>query len=61
MEKCMFLVYSGVILEYIVSKGGKLLDLKKISTIMNIPTLKMPKDIMFSMGWPSFTNVSSRT
>jgi hypothetical protein len=45
MEKCMFLVYSGVILEYIVSKGGKLLHLKKISTIMNIPTLKMPKDI----------------
>jgi hypothetical protein len=41
----MFLVYLGVILRYIVSKARKLHDLKKFLAIMNMPALKMPKDI----------------
>lgn len=41
-KKCMFLVHLGIIL---VSKEGKLLDSKKISTIVHMPTLKTPKDI----------------
>jgi hypothetical protein len=36
----MFLVYSGVILGYLVSKVGKLPDVKKILTIMNMLALK---------------------
>lgn len=44
-KKCMFLVYSNVILGYIVSKEGKLLSPKKISTIVNMPLLETPKDI----------------
>ncbi len=44
-KKCMFLVYSGVILGYIVFKVGKLPNSKTISVIVNIPTSKTPKDI----------------
>jgi hypothetical protein len=29
-EKCVFMVYSGLILGFIVSKEGKILDLKKV-------------------------------
>jgi hypothetical protein len=36
-EKCMFLVHSSVILGYVVSKEGKLPDLKKFSTIVHMP------------------------
>jgi hypothetical protein len=41
----MFLVYSGVTFGYVVSKAGKLFDLKKISAIVNLPTPKTPKDV----------------
>jgi hypothetical protein len=37
LEKCRFLVFSYVILGYIVSKEGKLPDPKKITTIVNMP------------------------
>ncbi len=44
-KKCMFLVYSGVTFGYVVSKAGKLFDLKKISAIVNLPPPKTLKDI----------------
>ncbi len=44
-EKCMFLVYSGVIFGYVVSKVGKLPDSKKILVIVNLLAPKTPKDI----------------
>jgi hypothetical protein len=44
-KKCMFLVYSRVILGYIVFKVGKLPNPKTISVIVNIPASKTPKDI----------------
>jgi hypothetical protein len=45
LEKCMFMVFSGVILSYIVFKEGKLLDPKNIVTIVNMLELKTPKNI----------------
>jgi hypothetical protein len=42
-EKCMFLVYLGVILGYMVFKAKRLSNLKKISVIMPAP--KTPRDI----------------
>jgi hypothetical protein len=48
----MFLVFSSVIFGYIVLKEGKLLDLKKITTIVNMPISKTPKDI------PIFNNMA---
>jgi hypothetical protein len=44
-NKFMFLVYARVILGYIMSKEGKLSDLKKFFAIMNMPPPKIPKDI----------------
>jgi hypothetical protein len=44
------LVYLGVILGYMISKAGKLPDPEKLLVIMNMTTLKTPKDIKFSMG-----------
>jgi hypothetical protein len=57
----MFMVYFRVILGYIVSQEGNLLDLKKISTIVNIPQLKTPKDIKVSTEWLNFNGVSFET
>jgi hypothetical protein len=58
LEKCMFLVFSSVILGYIMSKEGKLPDPKKIATIVN---MKPWKTFKFSTTWLSFTDVSSGT
>jgi hypothetical protein len=41
----MFLMHLGVILGYVVSKEGKLLDSKKQSAIVHMITPKTPKDI----------------
>jgi hypothetical protein len=46
----MFLVYLGVILGNVVSKVGKITLFEKILTIMNMPTLKMPKGIQVFNG-----------
>lgn len=54
LEKCMFLVYLGVILGYVVSKARKLSDLKNISVIMNMLTPKTPKDIQVLNGMALF-------
>jgi hypothetical protein len=48
LDKCMFLVYSKVILGYIVSQEGKLPNPKKILIIINMPRLKTSKDIQVS-------------
>jgi hypothetical protein len=49
-KKCMFMVFSKVILGYIVSKEGKLLGPKKISAIINMLVPKTPKDIQVFNG-----------
>ncbi len=38
-KKCAFMVFSGMILGFIISKEGKLLDPKKIQGIVNMPPL----------------------
>jgi len=42
LDKCAFMVFSGMILGFIVSKEGKLLNPKKIKTIINMPPPKNP-------------------
>ncbi len=44
-EKCMFLVHLSIILGYVVSKESKLPDLKRLSAIVHMSTLKTPKEI----------------
>jgi hypothetical protein len=66
LKKCMFFAHSGVILGYVVSKEGKLLDPKKISTIVHKPAPKTPKEYirvfngMAQLLWPNTISVSSR-
>jgi hypothetical protein len=43
-------MHLSLILGYMVSKGSKSLDLKKISAIVHMPTLKTPKDIQVFHG-----------
>jgi hypothetical protein len=53
-EKCMFLEHSSVVLGYVVSKEGKLPDLKKILAIVHMPTPKTPKDNMVFNGMAQY-------
>ncbi len=53
-EKCMFLVHLGVIFGYMVSKEGKLPNLKKNLVIVHMPTLKTPKDIQVFNGMAQY-------
>jgi hypothetical protein len=53
-KKCIFLVYSRVILGYIVSNARKLSDLKKISIVVNIFISKTRKDICVFNGMAQF-------
>ncbi len=53
-KKCMFLVYSRVILGHVVSKARKSSDPKKISIIVNMPSPKTPKHIQVFNGMAQF-------
>jgi hypothetical protein len=44
----------NVILGYVVSKEGKLPDLKKILVVVHMPTPKTPKDIMVFNGMAQY-------
>jgi hypothetical protein len=41
-NKCAFMVFSRLILGFIVSKEGKILDLKKVQVIVNMPVPTNP-------------------
>ena len=53
-EKCMFFVFSGVILGYIVSKHGKFPDPKKIEAVVNMPIPRTPHDVQILLGIAQF-------
>jgi hypothetical protein len=60
-DKCAFIVFSRMILGFIVSKEGKLLDPKKIEAITNMPIPRNPQQIQYSMGWHWSIDVLSKT
>ncbi len=45
LKKCAFMVFSRLILRFIISKEGKIPYLKKVEAIANIPTPINPKHI----------------
>ncbi len=49
-DKCAFMVFSGMILGFIVSKEGKLIDPKTIQAIVNMPPPKNPQQIQVFNG-----------
>ncbi len=54
LDKCAFMVFSRMILGFIVSKEGKLLDPKKIHTIINMSPFKNPQQIQVFNGMAQF-------
>jgi hypothetical protein len=50
LDKCAFMVFSGMILGFIISKERKLPYPKKIQTIVNMPPLKNPQQIQVFNG-----------
>jgi hypothetical protein len=54
LNKCAFMVFSGMILGFIVSKEGILLDLKKIEATINMPPPKNPQQIQVFNGMAQF-------
>ncbi len=53
-DKCAFMVFPRMIFGFIVSKEGKLLDPKKIQTIVNMPPPKNPQQIQVFNGMAQF-------
>jgi hypothetical protein len=54
LEKCAYMVYSGTILGFIVSKEGKTLDLKKIKTLIKMLEPKTLQEIQVFNGMAQF-------
>ncbi len=54
LDKCAFMVFSREVLGFIVSKKGKLLDPKKIQSIVNMPPPKNPQQIEIFNGMAQF-------
>ncbi len=54
LEKFAFMVFSGMILGFIVLKEGKLLDPKKVKEIVKVPVPKNPHDIQDFNSWTQF-------
>jgi hypothetical protein len=55
--KCAFMIFSGMILGFIISKEGKLLNPKKIQAILNMPPPKNLQQIQVFNGMALFTDV----
>ncbi len=53
-NKCEFMIFLEMILGFIISKEGKLLDPKKIQAIVNIPPPKNPQQIQVFNGMALF-------
>jgi len=45
LDKCAFMVFSRTILGFIMSKEGKVMDLKKVNTLVNMPIPTIPQEI----------------
>jgi hypothetical protein len=44
-KKCAYMVFSRLILRFIVSKEGKMINPKKVQAIVNMPVLTNPQQI----------------
>ncbi len=57
LDNCTFMVFSGTILSFIISKKGKVMDPKKVEALVNMLVPTTPRRSKFSMGWHNFTSV----
>jgi hypothetical protein len=54
IDKCAFMVFLGMILDFIVSRKRKLPNPKKIQAIVNMPPPKNPQQIQVFNGMAQF-------
>ncbi len=54
LDKCAFMVFLGFILRFIVSKEGKIPNLKKVQAILNMPIPTNPQQIQVLNGMAQF-------
>ncbi len=54
LDKCAFMVFLGFILRFIVSKEGKIPNLKKVQAILNMPIPTKPQQIQVLNGMAQF-------
>ncbi len=54
LEKCAFMVFSGTILGFTVSKEGKIMDPKKVKALINMPIPTTPQQIQVFNGMAQF-------
>ncbi len=54
LEKFVFMVFSSIILGFIISKEGKLLDIKNIQVIMNMHIPQNSQQIQMFNGMAQF-------
>jgi hypothetical protein len=59
-NKFAFMVFSGMILGFIISKKGKLPDLKKMQAIINMPPPNNPQQIQVFNGMAQFIDILSK-
>jgi hypothetical protein len=57
-KKCAFMVFLGLILRFIVSKEGKILDPKKVEAIVNMLVPTNHSRFKSLMVWLNFIDVS---
>jgi hypothetical protein len=50
LDKCAFMVFSGTIVGFVVSEKGKVMDLKKVEALVNMPVLTTPHEIQVFNG-----------
>jgi hypothetical protein len=54
LDKCAFMVFSGTILGFIISKKGKIMDPKKIEALINMLVPTTPQQIHVFNGMAQF-------
>jgi hypothetical protein len=54
LDRCAFMAFSGLILGFIVSKEGKILDPKKVQAIVNMLVPTNPEQIQVFNGMAQF-------
>ncbi len=50
LDKCAFMVFLGIVLGFIVSKEGKIMDPKKVEALVNMLVPTTPQEIQVSNG-----------
>jgi hypothetical protein len=60
LNKCAFMVFSRIILGFIMSKDDEVMGFKKVEALVNMPVPTTPRRSKFPMGWHSSIGLLSK-